>query len=122
MNRICTNSYTIPGTDKVIEKGTEVLILVVPLHTDALYYDKPEMFKPERFIEGRLAGQPYYPFGDGPHNCVAQAMGKLMTKVGIILLLPNYKYELASKTAMEFHPKHMFLSPKNPAMLRVIKR
>lgn len=56
----------------MIEKGTEVFIPAYALQMDENYYDEPEKFKPERFLneEGlaakNLLNKPYIPFGDGP--------------------------------------------------------
>lgn len=64
------NDYTIPGTNKVIEKGVEMFLPVLALHRDEQYYPEPEKFKPERFSEESSVGKnqlnrPYIPFGDG---------------------------------------------------------
>lgn len=73
LSRLCVQDYKIPGTDKVIEKGIEMIIPVYPLQRDAKYYDEPNTFKPDRFSEENEAGkdqlkQPFLAFGDGPRN------------------------------------------------------
>lgn len=75
LNRTCVINYKIPGSDKIIEKGTEVFIPAYALQMDEQYYDEPRKFKPERFTEESSAGKnlvnkPYIPFGDGPRNCI----------------------------------------------------
>lgn len=89
---------------------------------DETYYDEPEKFKPERFLDGNSTNRPYYPFGGGPRTCIAMKLGKMQIKVGILFLLLNYKYEMESKRDVEFNPKHFLLSPKDPIQLRVIRR
>lgn len=122
LNRICVNDYKIPGTDKVIEKGTQVLIPALALQMDEKYYDEPKVFKPERFVAESSVESIYLPFGEGPRYCPGMRMGKIQVKVAIVLLLLNYKYELASKRDMEFDPKLFFIGPKDPVKLRIIKR
>ena len=122
LNRTCVKDYKIPGTDQVIEKGVEVFIPALALQNDGNYYNDPEKFKPERFIEESSANKPYYPFGDGPRNCIGMRMGKIQTKVGILLMLQKFKYELKSKHDMEFDPQLFLLAPKDSVKLRVIKR
>lgn len=106
----------------MIEKGIEVFIPVLGLHMDENYYEEPEMFKPERFLDGNEAGKIYLPFGDGPRNCIARRLGKMQVKVGFLYLLQKFKYELKSKPDMEFNPKNFLLAPKDPVKLRIIKR
>lgn len=122
LNRTCVKDYKIPGTNNVIEKGVEVFIPALALQMNEKYYDEPEKFKPERFLNESSAEKIYLPFGDGPRNCIGMRMGKVQTKVGIVLMLLNYKYELKSKRDMELDPKLFLLAPKDSVKLRVIKR
>lgn len=69
LNRVCVKDYKIPGTDKIIEKDTQIWIPIWALHRDEKYYDEPEKFNPERFkdknlVENNLLSRPYYPFGN----------------------------------------------------------
>lgn len=129
LNRTCVKEYKIPGTDKVIEKGTEIYISVLGMHRDELFYDEPNKFDPVRLSEGvagkNLVTRPYLPFGDGPRNCIGMRLGKLQTKVGLISMLHKFKYELDDKLKhgdMEFDPRHFLLQPRDDIFLRVSKR
>ena len=122
LNRTCVKDYKIPGTDNVIEKGVEVFIPALAMQTDEKYYSDPEKFKPERFLGESSADKPYYPFGDGPRNCIGMRMGMMQTKVGILLMLQKFKYELKSKHDLKFNPQLFLLSPKDSIELSVIKR
>ncbi|KAJ9576187.1 hypothetical protein L9F63_006920, partial [Diploptera punctata] len=73
LDRICTQPYTIPGTDIVLEAGTSVSISIMGLHNDPQYYPKPDVFDPERFLpEIKNFRSPYVflPFGSGPRHCI----------------------------------------------------
>lgn len=66
--RTCVKNYQIPGTDKIIEKGTAIFIPIYALHRDEKYYPDPEKFEPGRFSKENSAGvnqinRPYYAFG-----------------------------------------------------------
>lgn len=62
LNRECTMDYTIPGTDKVLPKGTPILISNFGLHMDPDYFPNPEVFDPSRFeAENAADDLPYYP-------------------------------------------------------------
>lgn len=117
--------YKIPGTNQIIEKGVEVFLPVLGLQRDAKYYDEPEKFKPERFMDENVAKRPYYPFGDGPRNCIGMRLGKMQTKVGIVVMLQNFKYDLTDqlkKSEMKFDPNLFLLSPLGGLHLKVSKR
>lgn len=130
LNRTCVKEYEIPGTDKVIEKGVEVFIPVLGLQRDGKYYDEPDVFNPERLNEETAAGKnlvnrPYLPFGDGPRNCIGMRLGKMQAKVGLVLMLQKFKYELEDsleKREMEFDPRHFLLQPRFDIYLHVTKR
>jgi len=51
--------------------GTTVLASEWVMHRDARYYDDPDTFRPERWLDGlmgRLPAGAYFPFGDGPRG------------------------------------------------------
>lgn len=130
LSRRCVQTYTIPGTDKIIEKGVEVFIPVMALQRDAKYYENPNEFNPDRFSDENAAGKdqinkPYYPFGDGPRNCIGMRLGKMNTKVSLVLFLQNYSYELEDKLKncnMEFDPNNILLTPIGGMHLKIFKR
>lgn len=71
--RVCSQDYSVPGTDFVIAKNSVVLIPVYGFHHDDEYFPDPEKFIPERFTqEAKSARHPYayMPFGHGPRNCI----------------------------------------------------
>lgn len=51
LNRECTKTYEIPGTNLILEKGVPVVIPTMAIHYDAQYFPEPEKFDPERFSE-----------------------------------------------------------------------
>lgn len=130
LNRTCVNEYRIPGTNKIIEKGVEVFIPVLALQRDEKYYPQPDEFKPERFSEESSIGKnqvnrPYHPFGDGPRNCIGVRMGKMQTKVALVLMLQKWKYELEAdkmNSDLELDPRAFMMIPKGGVNLRVSKR
>ncbi|XP_063913777.1 probable cytochrome P450 6a14 [Zophobas morio] len=114
--RVCTKNYTIPGTDCVIDKGTQVFIPIMGIQHDPEYYPNPEKFDPERFSEANKSKRrpcTFLPFGDGPRNCIGLRFGLLQTKVGLGVLLKNYKFSVNSRTQLplKFDPTSFILSP-----------
>lgn len=123
-------NYQIPDTNQTIEKGVEIFIPALALQRDEKFYPEPRKFKPERFSEISLAGKnqvnrPFISFGDGPRNCIGMRLGKLQTKVGLIMMLQKFRYELEPEkrnTELEFDPKAFLMVPKGGINLLVFKR
>ncbi|XP_031640057.1 probable cytochrome P450 6d5, partial [Contarinia nasturtii] len=130
INRTCTKEYRIPGTNKVIEKGTPVYIPVIALQMDDKYYDEPKIFNPDRFNEENTVGKnivnrPYLSFGDGPRNCIAARLGKIQTKVGLVMMLQKFRFELPDQyknDEIKFSPKTFLIAPFDGINLHVFKR
>lgn len=130
ITRLCVQDYQIPGTDRIIEKGIDTIMPVYALQRDEKYYDEPNQFNPDRFGDGNAAGKdqlkrPFLSFGDGPRNCIGLRLGKMQTKVGLVLMLQKFKYELEDglqNHEMEFDPNIFLLTPKGALNLKVFER
>lgn len=124
LNRECNTDWKIPETNMIIEKGTFVFIPVHALQMDPKYYPEPEKFLPERFASKRSNDRPYLPFGDGPRNCIGLRLGKMQTKVGLILMLKNNSYLLSGNTEkpINISPKSVLLATIGGMEFKVIKR
>lgn len=73
--RTCGESYRIPNSDIVIEKGMKVLIPIHAIHHDPLYYKDPDIFDPDRFLEENKKLRDNYTFlafGEGPRICIGK--------------------------------------------------
>ncbi|KAJ6616395.1 Cytochrome P450 6a2, partial [Pseudolycoriella hygida] len=129
MVRQCNKDWQIPGTDTLIEKGVSIVIPVFALQRDAKYYPNPDQFQPERFNAENSAGKtfverPYAPFGDGPRICIGQRLGKMQVKVGLVLLLRNYKFDLSGNTLqpLQISSQSVLFSPVNGLELKITRR
>lgn len=128
LNRQCTKDYKLPGTNLTIEAGTGVLIPSVSIQRDAKYYPDPLQFNPDRFRAENTADKsfvdmPYMPFGDGPRNCIGMRLGKLQTKVGLMMTLQKYSFNLAQQNEeLAFSAKTILLAPVRGINLKVVRR
>lgn len=98
--RQCTKDYVIPGTDVVIEKGTEVFIPTYGLQHDPQHYPNPDEFNPENFAEENKAKRHHYtylPFGEGPRNCIGMRFGHLQVKLALIVMIKDFKWTVSPK-------------------------
>lgn len=75
LQRVASLSYTFKNTNITLPKKQKVMIPVYALHQDPKIYPKPEIFDPERFMNTTTQSRNimcYYPFGDGPRNCIGK--------------------------------------------------
>lgn len=71
MGRETTGAYELRGC--TIPKGWNLLICPWVIHRDPRWYDAPDEFRPERWLDpqpGSLPRCAYLPFGAGPRQCV----------------------------------------------------
>ncbi|KAF2902947.1 hypothetical protein ILUMI_03247 [Ignelater luminosus] len=125
-NRICVADYKIPDTDKIIKKGTPVIISILGLHSDEEYFPDPERFDPERFSKENKRKIPqlsYLPFGEGPRICIGFRFGMMQVRVGLIVLLQKYVFTLnnKTKTPLKMKPFSIVLSALGDIWLDVKK-
>ncbi|XP_036150303.1 cytochrome P450 6k1-like isoform X1 [Monomorium pharaonis] len=110
LDRLTVETYKMPNSDLVLEKGTPVYISMLGIHYDPEYFSDPEKYDPERFSEENKRNIPscaYIPFGGGPRICIGARMGLLQTKLGIITILSKYEVTPCEKTLIP-----MVLDPK----------
>jgi cytochrome P450 len=78
-----------------VAAGTQVLVAPWVLHRHQLYWERPEVFDPERFSAERSEGRPryaYLPFGGGPRICIGATLA--MTEAVVILALLGQQFRL----------------------------
>jgi cytochrome P450 len=67
------------------------------MQRDPRFYDDPERFRPERWLDGladRLPQGAYFPFGDGPRRCIGQGFAMLEAAVVISTLARRFRFHL----------------------------
>jgi cytochrome P450 len=77
--------------------GATTLMSPWVMHRDRRYYDEPDSFDPERWLEGladRLPAGAYFPFGDGPRRCIGQGFAMLEAAIVIGTLAQRFRFRL----------------------------
>lgn len=128
--RKCTKSYRIPNTDVVIEEGTLLMFSASALQMDPKFYNEPKKFKPERYSDEQKTGKgfiemPNLTFGEGPRACLGMRMGKLQSKLAIVILLRKFRFELADEhknTELKMDPLAIAQTPISGINLKVFSR
>ncbi|XP_017468127.1 PREDICTED: probable cytochrome P450 6a21 [Rhagoletis zephyria] len=102
LNRECMEEYAVPGNPKyVIAKGMQVVIPAAAYHRDPELYPNPNSFDPDNFSPEKVAhrdGVEWLPFGEGPRNCIGMRFGQMQARIGLALLLKNFKFSVDGKT------------------------
>lgn len=127
-SRKCTKTYQIPDTDVIIEKDSMVFISIEGIQRDPIYFERPNDFVPERFDEDTsktFAERPLLAFSDGPRNCIGSRLARVQSKLGVVLLLRKFKFELGKQhinKELEIDPKIIAKTPLHGINLKVSSR
>ncbi len=106
--------------DQIIPKGSMVFISIFGAHRDPKYWDNPEEFKPERFLEPN-DNPSYMPYGVGPRMCIGNHFSYTQILWGLYHLIKNFKFELGAEHNYEIDPK-ISLKPDGDVLLRLGER
>ncbi len=106
-------SWTIPA-------NASVLISPWALHHDRRFFDDPEAFRPERWLDGSTANLPrhvYLPFGGGPRICVGNHFAIMEAVLTLASVVQRVRFERVDREAVDVQPA-ITLRPKHGIALR----
>lgn len=73
------------ANNRIVPKGSNVLIPILPMHYNDEIFDEPREFRPERHLEERSMKNvnpfAYVPFSAGPRNCKFSSQLKHSTEI-----------------------------------------
>ncbi|KAL7738189.1 hypothetical protein ACLKA6_006527 [Drosophila palustris] len=102
LNRLCLEDYVVPGYPKyVIKKGMPVIIPACAIHRDEKLYPDPDRFNPDNFTPERVQNRDsseFIAFGDGPRNCIGLRFANMNTRIGLAMLVKNFKFSVCDQT------------------------
>lgn len=93
-----------------ISKGSQIVASQWVLHRDKRYFDKPNMFLPDRWsrdFEKKLPKYAYFPFGIGNRTCIGKSFA--MMEVSLILAIVAQKFEINLDKNQETEPVPVIL-------------
>jgi cytochrome P450 len=99
-----------------IEAGATLLISPLITQRMARYWERPEVFDPERFAPERVRGRhryAFFPFGGGPHQCLGMHLFYLEAQLIVANLLSRYQLKVRNP---------VLPAPRLAAALRVGER
>jgi cytochrome P450 len=80
-----------------IAKGAYVLMFLATTHRHPDFWERPDVFDPERFEPSRAAGRhrfAYFPFGGGPRVCIGNQFALTEAQLILATILPRYQFRL----------------------------
>ncbi|WP_377277558.1 cytochrome P450 [Rhizobium sp. R86522] len=99
---IADDRYTAPSGETVeIAKGATVLVMPWTLHRHELYWDKPRIFDPSRFLpweREKIGRFQYLPFGAGPRVCIGATFALQEAVIALAVLMQRYRFATTPQT------------------------
>ena len=79
--------------DRDIRPGDTVMIPIYALGRNALLWDDPDAFRPERFADRKAIDRyAYLPFGDGPRICIGASFALQEAVIILATLLSRFRF------------------------------
>lgn len=120
LQRQCIGPYKLANSKVTLEPGTVIFFPIIGLHLNPQYFPNPKKFIPERFTDPayeKVLKNCYYPFGDGPRNCIAFRLGKIMSKLAVGIVASKFNIKLADgmdpKEELKLSRKSLLLAPES---------
>jgi len=129
VGRRALEPYAVPGTEFVLPEGTVVLLSQYLLHRDPRFWDAPEAFRPERWLDGppqrSLADTglryAYFPFGAGPRICIGEQFAWMEGVLILATIGRRWRFGLAAGHSIALQPT-ITLRPRGGMPMRIRSR
>ncbi len=102
------------GEDEIggyyVAPNTVIAICIYAIHRHPSFWDRPEVFDPERFSPANSAGRhkfAYIPFGAGPRQCSGNNFG--LMEACLILACIAQRFELRLLPGIQVQPQAVFV-------------
>ena len=121
MARKCTQDEQLSDME-LLPKGSMVSVPIYALQRNALYWERPDEFDVNRFLNRPDPPRTLYmPFGAGPRICIGAKMAMMESALGLATMLRRVRFEPCAAT--EFDPLHrVTLRPRDGLILKVTPR
>jgi cytochrome P450 len=116
-NDYSVGEYTIPA-------GSSIFMSQYVMHHNPLYYEKPELFNPDRWTEEFKTHLPrfsYFPFGGGIRGCIGEPFAWMEGILVIATIAQKWLIRLAPDQRIKLDPA-ITLRPKYGMKMKLIRR
>jgi cytochrome P450 len=87
-----------------VPAGATLMMSQWVMHRDPRYFEQPERFNPDRWLDERVKGTPkfaYFPFGGGPRTCIGAALATMEVVLVLAAIAQKYQIRVASGCRVE---------------------
>jgi cytochrome P450 len=105
----------------ILPAGTNIYIAPWVIQRDARFFDEPDAFRPDRWLDGlarRLPRFAYFPFGGGPRLCMGQQFAMLEAVLVLSTIAQRWRLEHAPVARVELVPA-LTLRPRHGMRMRL---
>jgi cytochrome P450 len=105
-----------------VPAGTNVYIVPWVIPRDPRFFEEPEAFRPDRWLDGlarRLPRFAYFPFGGGPRLCMGQQFAMLEAVLVLSTIAQRWRLVHAPEHAVEMVPA-LTLRPKHGMRMQLL--
>lgn len=105
--------------DQQLRPGSIVIFSQFMTHHSEQYYENPDRFDPDRWLNTNVSPYAYLPFGNGPRMCIGAALAMQILKVSVPMLLKSFKIEMVPGTQVDARVISTMLNPMTPIMVQL---
>ena len=99
--------------------GTYVLPAIAALHYREDLFPEPDVFRPERFLDGRAETYAWIPFGGGVRRCIGAAFAEYEMRVVLGTILERAELSAPDQRAEKVKVRNITLAPGRGARVRL---
>ena len=115
------------GDDEIggyrVPAGSSVIVSPWVTHRRPDLWDRPEEFRPERFLGAERRHRfAYFPFGGGPRQCIGSHMALQELQIMLAMIVREFHWELQGPSTLEVGARMISLRPVQGMTIRVVER
>ncbi|KAM3932768.1 cytochrome P450 2F2-like [Leptodactylus fuscus] len=106
-----------------LPKDTFIIMLLKSVLQDKEYFEKPEEFYPQHFLdsEGKFVmNEAFIPFSAGKRSCIGENLAKVELFLVFTRLLQTFTFLPCPGVDLDFNPEIGFVSSPKPYMMRAV--
>ena len=92
------------------------------VHRSDRWYDDPEAFDPDRWLDDRADGRhrfAFFPFGGGPRICIGKQFALLESKLILATVASRFELDRVDDGPLELRPS-LTMHPRDPVRMRLV--
>ena len=106
--------------DYILPKGTIWMVYIRGMHRNPAYWERPEVFDPDRWEGEDLHREGYMPFGAGPRLCIGEHFAMMEMQMILTSIIRHWDFNL-EVTVVEEKPL-VTLRPATAVMISIKER